>query len=60
MPLHGDEILWIEPPVNRQLEGTSAWVNMLTGVDKEAPKAWLGLNTVPQAPGAPRRAVSSE
>jgi hypothetical protein len=44
MPMYGDEILWIEPPVNRQLEGTSAWVNMLTGVDKEAPKAWQGLH----------------
>ena len=55
MPMFGNEILWIEPPVNRQLEGTSAWVNMLTGVDTEVPKAWQGMNTVPDVPGAPEK-----
>lgn len=40
MHRYGDEILWIQPPVNRQLEGMSAWVNMLSGVDRETPKAW--------------------
>lgn len=45
MKTYGDEILWIEPPVNRLLEGTSAWVNMLTGVDRETPKAWQSTNT---------------
>ena len=43
----GHEITHIQPPVNRQLEGSSAWVNMLTGVDKEVPKGWVGLNTIP-------------
>ena len=38
----GKEIMWLQPPVNRQLEGTSAWINMLTGVDKKAPTGWLG------------------
>ncbi len=44
MPVYGHEMLFINPPVNRQLEGSSAWVNMLTGVDKEVPKAWAGTS----------------
>lgn len=43
MPTYGDELAWIQPPVNRQLEGTSAWVNMLTGVDKQAQPGWAAL-----------------
>lgn len=43
----GQEITHIQPPVNRQLEGSSAWVNMLTGVDKDVPKGWVGINTIP-------------
>lgn len=42
MPIYGQEMLFINPPVNRQLEGSSAWINMLTGVDKEVPKGWVG------------------
>ena len=41
MSTYGDEIMLIQPPVNRQLEGSSAWVIMLTGVDKKAPKGWV-------------------
>lgn len=40
MRVYGHELRWIQPPVNRQLEGTSAWINMLSGVDKETPKGW--------------------
>jgi hypothetical protein len=36
----GREIFWLQPPVNRRLEGTSAWVNMLTGADQELPPDW--------------------
>ena len=32
MPLYGSQILTIQPPLNRQLQGTSAWINDLTGV----------------------------
>jgi hypothetical protein len=46
MPNYGNEIQLINPPVNRRLEGTSAWVNMLTGVDQEMPKAWVGVNDI--------------
>jgi hypothetical protein len=34
MPLFGREIENEQPPVNWQLENTSSWINMLTGVDR--------------------------
>jgi hypothetical protein len=47
MPQYGTEILHIQPPVNRQLEGESAWITMLTGVDKVTPVGWVGTSTIP-------------
>ena len=46
MPVFGHEMLMIQPPVNRQLEGDSAWVNMLTGVDKEVPTGWVSTSQI--------------
>lgn len=43
MPQYGAEILHIQPPVNHQLKGESAWITMLTGVDKVTPKGWIGI-----------------
>jgi len=40
MPVFGDEMLHIQPPVNRQLEGSSAWINMLSGEDVRVPEGW--------------------
>jgi len=40
MPLYGSELILIQPPVDRRLEGTSAWINMLTGADRKAPEGW--------------------
>jgi hypothetical protein len=40
MVIHSDDIRVIQPPVNRTLEGTSAWANMVEGVDARAPKGW--------------------
>ena len=37
MRIHGDEIRLLQPPVNHQLEGTSAWINLLTGADQATP-----------------------
>ena len=34
MPLFGKEIETEQPPVNWQLQDTSSWINMLTGVDR--------------------------
>jgi hypothetical protein len=41
MPDHGADILHIVPPLNRQLEGSSAWINEFTGVARECPPAWI-------------------
>ncbi len=49
LPAYGAEILQLQPPVNRQLEGSSAWINMLTGSDKQPPPAWPGQTTIPLA-----------
>ena len=46
MPVYGHELRDIQPPVNRQLEHTSAWINMLTGVDKAVPAGWVPLEEV--------------
>lgn len=40
MPTYGDRILQIHPPVDRQLEGTSAWLNSLQGIDRDLPAGW--------------------
>jgi hypothetical protein len=42
MAIYGSEMLHINPPVNRQLQDTSAWINMLTGEDKNVPAGWVG------------------
>ena len=43
---YGKEILLINPPVNRNLQGSSAWINMLTGEDKNVPKGWVGTSQI--------------
>lgn len=43
MPVYGHEMMLLQPPVNRQLQGSSAWINMLTGVDKETPPGWQSV-----------------
>jgi hypothetical protein len=40
MPGHGGDIRHVLPPLNRQLEGTSAWINNFTGAANERPPAW--------------------
>jgi hypothetical protein len=46
MPIYGRDIQLIQPPVNRQLEGRSAWINMLTGADQATPPGWVDLSHV--------------
>ena len=36
MPIWGKEMLTEQPPVNWQLLGTSAWINLLKGVDRRS------------------------
>ena len=39
MDVYGDGIFLVQPPVNTLLQGTSAWINMLTGADHEGKPA---------------------
>jgi hypothetical protein len=50
MPIYGHEMLVLQPPVNRQLSGSSAWVNMLAGWDQEMPPGWAEFEAVPVVP----------
>jgi hypothetical protein len=50
--IHGPEMIAIKPPVDHRLEGSSAWVNALTGLDKRSPKGWAEL---PHDPVVERR-----
>jgi hypothetical protein len=43
MEFYKDEILLIQPPVNRTLQGTSSWINLLEGVDAQTPLGWVPL-----------------
>ncbi len=40
MPDYGADLRRLVPPLNRQLQDTSAWINDLTGVAKEQPAGW--------------------
>ena len=40
MPDYGADIRQIVPPLNRQLQDTSAWINDLTGLAQEQPAGW--------------------
>jgi hypothetical protein len=42
MPMFGEGIQIILPPVDRQLVGSSAWLNMLDERDQVAPADWIG------------------
>jgi hypothetical protein len=46
MGVYGRDLHHIQPPVNRQLQGTSAWVNMLTGEDKNTPSGWVATSEI--------------
>jgi hypothetical protein len=40
MTTYKDELHIVQPPVNRQLEGSSSWVNLMTGADKIPAAGW--------------------
>ena len=46
MPKYGSDLIEIQPPVNRRLEGTSAWVNMLHGIDTKEPSGWVQTSEI--------------
>lgn len=47
MPEYGHELLTIQPPVNRRLQGTASWINMLHGLDIVEPKGWVQTARIP-------------
>jgi hypothetical protein len=47
MPRYGHEIALIQPPLNRTLQGTSAWINLIEKRDTQTPKGWhASVNTL--------------
>jgi hypothetical protein len=44
MPRYGADIQRIQPPVNRALQGTSAWINLIDEIDTQTPKGWPPLS----------------
>jgi hypothetical protein len=40
MPMYGKAILQVQPPLNRSLQGTSAWVNDLSVAAQKTPAGW--------------------
>ncbi|MDQ6883836.1 MAG: methylenetetrahydrofolate reductase C-terminal domain-containing protein [Candidatus Dormibacteraeota bacterium] len=40
IPLYRDHIHRLEKPVDWRLQGTSSWINLLTGRDRHAPAGW--------------------
>jgi len=51
MHCFGDDIRDIQPPVNRQLLGSSAWITMLNQEDKRLPNGWVAITGVSVRPG---------
>lgn len=46
METYGPEMMLLQPPVDRQLEGSSAWVNMLTSADAQPPPGWIKTSAI--------------
>lgn len=41
---HDHELAHLQPPVNWRLQGTSSWVNLVTGADAIRPRGWENSN----------------
>lgn len=46
METYGAKILDVHPPLDRSLIGTSAWLNMLDGIDQQRPLGWSEVGTI--------------
>ena len=44
--IYAHEMGELQPPVNRALQGSSAWINMAEGIDMEVPPGWVALSDV--------------
>jgi hypothetical protein len=46
MPTYGHELLGVLPPINRSLQGTSAWINDFTGAAQQNPAGWVAAHEI--------------
>lgn len=46
MPLYGHEIAHLQPPLNRQLEGRSAWITQLSEEQRPVTAGWVQVSEV--------------
>lgn len=46
MPFYGHEISYLQPPVNRQLEGRSAWITLLSEEDRPVTAGWVDVSDI--------------
>lgn len=46
MGIYGDDMLKVLPPVNRSLQGSSAWINDFTGTAQKNPAGWVSLSSI--------------
>lgn len=46
MPTYGHELFSILPPVNRSLQGSSAWINDFTGVAQKNQAGWIPVTEI--------------
>ncbi len=44
MAQYTDDIQLFQPPVNRQLKGSSAWINMFEGTDQTQQAGWVPIS----------------
>jgi hypothetical protein len=44
LPIFQDHIDHLRPPVDNRLHGTSSWVNLVSGRDRQAPAGWPAKN----------------
>ena len=46
LPLWRDHIDHLRPPVDNRLRGTSSWLNLISGRDKQVPAGWAADHDV--------------
>ncbi|HEX9374346.1 MAG TPA: methylenetetrahydrofolate reductase C-terminal domain-containing protein [Roseiflexaceae bacterium] len=40
MLIYTDDIKVVQPPLNRALQGSSSWINLIEGADAQTPRGW--------------------
>jgi hypothetical protein len=40
LPVYRDHMLHVNPPVDWRLQGSSSWINLVTGQDRATPRGW--------------------